>query len=393
MKYKKCEVNWDDENILDMDEKKIYTNKSISLATFLGGPIAAGFLIAKNFKVFGNDRAARKSISIGINSTFILFIGLFFLPEHIVDRIPQPIIPAAYTSIIYFIVEKLQGQKIKDFIEEGGKKASGWSAAGYGFLGLLIIAMLTFILTFSTLSNELEKVNGYEKNISVSKNVTLYYSDSIKLSESKKIADKIKQSEFLRGNNGADIFLNYESDFYRLKFIIPDTTLFSDTLFLSEFNLFENYLNKSLSLDRRIEIGFTDANLLLNIELKEVSFDNTLKYKPLPELTSYPISNFHTIYYNSSMPIHDLKKFGDGVNKLKGYFPPEQFINIIFLNTETEYTLKLFTPKKYWRNKYIIRDLNNTVNYIRKLGLGKEIKLIVIDNDTFEEKEIQIQYD
>ncbi len=85
---------------MENNSQKIFTNKAISIATFFGGPLAAGFLISENYKVFGNDNAARNSIFIGIISTIILFAVIFIIPENVIDKIPQPLIPAIYTAII-----------------------------------------------------------------------------------------------------------------------------------------------------------------------------------------------------------------------------------------------------------------------------------------------------
>ena len=61
---------------MENKDLKIFTNKAISIATFFGGPLAAGLLISKNFKVFGNENAARNSIFIGIISTILLIMRI-----------------------------------------------------------------------------------------------------------------------------------------------------------------------------------------------------------------------------------------------------------------------------------------------------------------------------
>ena len=66
---------------MENNTHKIFTNRVISTATFFGGPIVAGFMIAKNYKAFGNSDAARNSIFIGIISTLLLFAGMFTIPE------------------------------------------------------------------------------------------------------------------------------------------------------------------------------------------------------------------------------------------------------------------------------------------------------------------------
>jgi len=302
------------------------------------------------------------------------------IPEHIIDKIPQPLIPGIYTAIIAGLVEKLQGQEIKDFLAEEGKKASNWQAAGYGLLGLVIIAAFLVVMIFAM------PTEGYEKKIIVNKNVNLHYSKDIEEFKSERIASVIKQSGFMEGSEGADLLLNTEGNFYRLKFVLPDTSVLSDSILLSDFNGFENYLNYNLNLDKKIEIGFTDINLLNSFELQEIEFDNQQVYEPILYLRSYQINDFHTIYYNSSMPIEDVKKVENTVTRLKVYFPINQRIDIVFLNTEPDYTIKFFVVKDLWQNDGVTTRLKSTVDYIKNSGVDKNINLVLIDNQTFEEK-------
>lgn len=367
---------------MEINSQKIFTNKAISVATFFGGPLAAGFLISKNYKAFGNDNAARNSIFIGIISTILLFAGIFMLPEKIIDRIPQALIPAIYTAIIAGLVEKLQGQKIKSFLDNNGQKASNWQAAGYGFLGLLIIAGFLVIMIFAI------PTEGYEKSINIEKNVILHYNKKIDESKSQMIANVIKQSGFMEGSEGADIFLSDEIKNYRLKFVLADTSLLSDTLVISDFNGFENYLNYNLNIDKRIEIGFTDINLLNSFELREIIISNPQIYEPLLYLQPYQINDFHTIYYNSNMPVEEVKRVEDAVKRLKAYFPINQRIDIVFLNNGNDYTIKFFVVKNLWQNPAITDRLKSTIDYIKNNGINKNINLVLIDNQTFEEKQI-----
>jgi uncharacterized membrane protein AbrB (regulator of aidB expression) len=90
-----------------MDEsKKFYSQKAISIATFFGGPLAAGYLIKKNYQAMNQPDLANKATIIGIISTIILFAGIFSIPEHIIDKIPNALFPLIYTLIISLILEK-----------------------------------------------------------------------------------------------------------------------------------------------------------------------------------------------------------------------------------------------------------------------------------------------
>ena len=95
------------------DKRKLYSQRSIAIATFFGGPVAAGYLVKKNYNALNQPENGRTAFIIGVIATILLFLGLFLLPESIIDRFPNKLIPAVYTGIIYLIVENLK-KKIAD---------------------------------------------------------------------------------------------------------------------------------------------------------------------------------------------------------------------------------------------------------------------------------------
>lgn len=128
--------------------KKFYSEKAIAIATFFGGPLAAGYLIQKNYETLEQPDKARKSLIIGIITTILLFAGIFAIPEEIINKIPKFIIPAIYTGIIFFIVDRIQGETLKNHKESKGEFYSGWKAAGVGALSMLIIFAGLFLTAF-----------------------------------------------------------------------------------------------------------------------------------------------------------------------------------------------------------------------------------------------------
>ena len=120
--------------------KRFYSQRAITIATYFGGPLAAGFLVKKNYETLEQPDNARKSLIIGIVSTILIFAGIFSIPEEIIDKIPNALIPLIYTGIIYLIVERVQGESLKNHKESGGEFYSGWKAAGVGAIAMLILA-------------------------------------------------------------------------------------------------------------------------------------------------------------------------------------------------------------------------------------------------------------
>lgn len=128
---------------------KFYSLRAITIATFLGGPAAAGYLARQNFLVLGKENYGRYSLIIGILSTVLIIAGFFSIPAPVADKIPNTLIPLVYTTIIYVVIEKFQGRELKEHEERNGAFYSGWKAAGISaicFLFLLVfVAMAAFI--------------------------------------------------------------------------------------------------------------------------------------------------------------------------------------------------------------------------------------------------------
>ena len=169
---------------------KIYKDRAIYIGTFLGGPLVAGYFIAENFKVFGQDDSAKKTWGYTIIATIIIFGGLFLVPEDV--EIPNQIIPLIYTGICSYLVKHFQGQNIKEHINLGGNFFSLWRTIGIGFIGLALILMSVFAIVFfaNTTSPDTTKNYGFMKHEIV------FDQNNIKDSDVDNIADGLTKTNF-----------------------------------------------------------------------------------------------------------------------------------------------------------------------------------------------------
>ena len=122
--------------------------------------------------------------------------------------------------------------------------------------------------------------------------------------------------------------------------------------------------------------------------LNEFNLPEKNNSKLLSDLQSYQINDFQTIYYNSSMPIEDVRIVGNSVQRLKGYFPDNQRIDIIFQNNGNNYSIKFFVPSNFWQEPAVVDRLKSTTEYIKNSGIEKPINLVLIDNQSHKEKQI-----
>ena len=131
---------------IERSKTKLHSMRAIGIATFIGSPLAAGYLISENFKALEKPNAAQTSMVLGIVSTLVIFSALFFLPESTVNAIPNFVLPAAYTAIILFLVNKHQGDELEAHAsEEDGIHKIG-RAIIVGFIALAIVLGLMFAM-------------------------------------------------------------------------------------------------------------------------------------------------------------------------------------------------------------------------------------------------------
>jgi hypothetical protein len=132
--------------------RRLYSQTAIAVATFLGGPFAAGILARRNFINLGKAQTGTNALIIGIISTILLFGGIFVLPEDILDKIPNALIPTIYTAIIYVIIEKFQGAALKEHKAQQKPFYSIWKAIGTGTVCMLVL--LVGIFGYAYLSDD-----------------------------------------------------------------------------------------------------------------------------------------------------------------------------------------------------------------------------------------------
>lgn len=164
----------------DTEHIKLYSSKAIAIATFLGGPLPAGYLIGENFKALEKPTEGRNSLIVGIIATILLFGGLFMIPEHIIDKIPGQLIPIGYTAIIWGIIEWKQGDVLRAHEASGNSFFSTWRAAGIGLISLIILVIGILGYSYFAIDNELYETYDLEiAKFSANENETLIIYDHL----------------------------------------------------------------------------------------------------------------------------------------------------------------------------------------------------------------------
>jgi hypothetical protein len=143
---------------------KLYSAKAVTAATFLGGPMAIGLLMRRNFLNLGKKSEASRALWFSIAFSIFLFGGLSLLPEEVVDRIPGSLIAGIYTAAAYQLMQLYQGKALTEHGRLGGLLYSGWKTFGVA-LGSLVATLLLMVAVIVTLDPGVFSYESYNKGV------------------------------------------------------------------------------------------------------------------------------------------------------------------------------------------------------------------------------------
>jgi len=136
-------------------KNKIFRKEQILLAALLTGPLVPSYILAHNFKIFGENKKAKITWAILIIITIIPLFSIvlsIITPEiikitEIIDNIPQKITLLINIGAYYWAMHHYQDKKIKDYINAGGIFESWWKTILIIFI-VFVIAYLLFMMVW-----------------------------------------------------------------------------------------------------------------------------------------------------------------------------------------------------------------------------------------------------
>ena len=136
-------------NTIEITASRLYSPRQISLAAFIGSPVAACWCFARNYRQLGNPERAQKWLIWGGGGSFVFIVLLCLIPG--AQRLPHYIIPLAYSLALQEVAKRIQGDAVAQHISAGGRLASWWLVVGISLLFLIaVFGLLMVILYFVT---------------------------------------------------------------------------------------------------------------------------------------------------------------------------------------------------------------------------------------------------
>jgi hypothetical protein len=121
----------------DRPVPKIFSRLAILVSTFLAGPMAGGYMMAENFKAFGERRRAMWSLIISILGTVLLTTVVNLIP--FVDKVPPVAFSAAAFVVIHQMINYYLAERMEAHFQAGGEKA--------GIGKIILVCVIAGILT------------------------------------------------------------------------------------------------------------------------------------------------------------------------------------------------------------------------------------------------------
>ncbi|KAG1654373.1 Beta-galactosidase [Nymphon striatum] len=175
--------------------------------------------------------------------------------DNIIEKIPNQILPLAYTGIIYLIVEKIHGTILKDHEKKENKFFSAWKAAGIGFISLMILATIAISYIFlSPVSIEQKLYNANLEVFTENENESLKFYDNLNIKSNidlvtelnELVIPKWQENVKIIESFGTPIYVNDRYPFEKNPPLVPDDN--PTGVYKRKVNIPTNWANKQVLL-------------------------------------------------------------------------------------------------------------------------------------------------
>lgn len=121
--------------------EKVYNERGIAIGAFLGGPLAAGYLLVANYRKLGKGYLTGKTWIMTAGSCLVYFVLAYFIP----DKVPSIVLPITCVAVARQVFKQVQEEDLKTHLSKEGEIYSSWRAAGIGTLFAILTLGLFFI--------------------------------------------------------------------------------------------------------------------------------------------------------------------------------------------------------------------------------------------------------
>jgi hypothetical protein len=239
-------------------KEKIFSRLAILVSTFLAGPMAGGYMLAENFKAFGERRRAAWSLIISILGTVLLMTVANLIP--FVDKIPPVAFSAAALVTFHQMINYYLAERMEAHFQAGGEKAG----IGKVVLVSMIAGILTVALAFAGYFYFTPSQNVVIKNYGMMKHEIAYDTGNITVEEVDRIAAALTSATYFDSEAKKTVDVTKEGGRYELFLYCTDEVR-------NNTEAFELYGQ----LRKDVQRSFPDKKIVIN--LVSDNQDNVIK--------------------------------------------------------------------------------------------------------------------
>lgn len=121
----------------------IFTEEAVWFGTLIGGPLAAGYIIAENFRVLKMPDKQRKTWWIILPETVLLLILSVRLNGDV------GFVHFINTVLTFLVFHIFQGREVEDYLKSGGPALKKWTIMLVAVEGMIASFLLYFLAEFA----------------------------------------------------------------------------------------------------------------------------------------------------------------------------------------------------------------------------------------------------
>jgi hypothetical protein len=258
----------------------IYSDKSIWVGAGLGGPLVAGYIMARNFEAFDEPGKVKATWIITIIATGLIF-GVAFLIADLGDFVGKAI-PGIYAGVAYLLIRQHQGAQIDAHISAGGATHGVLNVAGVSIAGLVITMLPLIGIVLAVESRDTRTTRGFPVQVAYPTTQRLniefptsktygalgheitFLPSNISAEEIDKLASGLTKTGFLKQAPQKFLYVTKEDDNYEIS-ISCNSTVTTDPDAYKGF----------VPLRKRLQKSFPRNKIILNLVVG--SLDNVAK--------------------------------------------------------------------------------------------------------------------
>jgi hypothetical protein len=239
-------------------KEKIFSRLAILVSTFLAGPMAGGYMLAENFKAFGERRRATWSLLISILSTVLLMTVANLIP--FVEKIPPIAFSGAAFVVIHQMINYYLAERMDAHFQAGGERAGIGKIILVCVIAVIVTVGLAFVGVFYFTSSP----NGVIKNYGTLQHEIGYDPDNIAVEEIDRRAKALTSATYFDSEVKKIVDVTKEEGKYELFLYCADSVRDNS----EAFEIFADLRNN-------VQKSFPDNKIVINLVVD--TQDNVVK--------------------------------------------------------------------------------------------------------------------